>query len=76
MEVTLLTDVGRDLAKIKLILPAEIEEVNISEDKIIIRVPNNDSLAEIFDNIEQNKSNFGIVGMNVSAFKLDDLYTK
>lgn len=76
IEVTLSTKSWCNAEKIINKFDPRTQQINIDNEKIVLSVPNTETLPQSLDNVENQKKNLGVTGISVSLITLEEVFLK
>nr|XP_034183985.1 retinal-specific phospholipid-transporting ATPase ABCA4-like [Osmia lignaria] len=76
LEVTLSTKSWCNSEKVINKFDARTQQINVDSEKIVLSVPNTDTLPQILDKIENQKKKLGVTGISVSLITLEEVFLK
>lgn len=76
IEVTLSTKSWCNAEKIINKFDPRTQQINVDSEKIVLSVPNTETLPQSLDNVENQKKNLGVTGISVSLITLEEVFLK
>ncbi|XP_076395704.1 phospholipid-transporting ATPase ABCA3 isoform X2 [Megachile rotundata] len=76
LEVTLSTKSWCNSEKVINKFDARTQQISVDSEKIVLSVPNTETLPQILDKVENQKKKLGVTGISVSLITLEEVFLK